>query len=79
MIVNLAELRQQRTLPPQPELDPAHPRRRNPLLLEQQKSERRIFCVPCDQITGTRLPVFTATRLTVPPGRGAHNCMMHSK
>ena len=41
MIVNLAELRQQRTLPPQPELDPAHPRRRNPLSLEQQKKRAK--------------------------------------
>jgi hypothetical protein len=41
MIVNLAELRQQRTLPPQPELDPTHPRRRNPLSLEQQKKRAK--------------------------------------
>jgi hypothetical protein len=41
MIVNLAELRQQRTLPPRPELDPSHPRRRNPLSLEQQKKRAK--------------------------------------
>ena len=41
MIVNLADVRQQRTLPPQPELDPAHPRRRNPLSLEQQKKRAK--------------------------------------
>jgi hypothetical protein len=41
MIVNLAGLRQQRTFPPQPELDPAHPRRRNPLSLEQQKKRAK--------------------------------------
>src|SRR5215469_18295170 len=41
MIVNLADLRQRRTLPPQPELDPAHPRRRNPLSLEQQKKRAK--------------------------------------
>ena len=41
MIANLAELRQQTTLPPQPELDPAHPRRRNPLSLEQQKKRAK--------------------------------------
>jgi hypothetical protein len=41
MIVNLAEVRQQRTLPPQPELDPSHPRRRNLLSLEQQKKRAK--------------------------------------
>lgn len=41
MIVNLAQLREQRTLPPQPELDLAHPRRRNPLSLEQQKKRAK--------------------------------------
>jgi hypothetical protein len=41
MIVNLDELRQQRTVPPQPELDPVHPRRRNPLSLEQQKKRAK--------------------------------------
>jgi len=41
MIVNLADLPQQRTLPPQPELDPTHPRRQNPLSLEQQKKRAK--------------------------------------
>ena len=41
MIVNLAELRRQRTSPPPPEFDPAHPRRRNPLSLEQQKKRAK--------------------------------------
>jgi hypothetical protein len=41
MIVNLADLRHHRTLPPQPELDPTHPRRRNPLSLEQQKKRAK--------------------------------------
>lgn len=41
MIVNLPEVRQHRTLPPPPELDPAHPRRRNPLSLEQQKKRAK--------------------------------------
>jgi len=41
MIVSLAKLRQQRTFPPPPELDPAHPGRRNPLSLEQQKKRAK--------------------------------------
>src|SRR5579883_424953 len=41
MIVNLAQLRQQRLSPPPPEFDPADPRRRNPLSLEQQKKRAK--------------------------------------
>lgn len=41
MIVNLAELRQQRLSPPPPEFDPADPRRRNRLSLEQQKKRAK--------------------------------------
>jgi hypothetical protein len=31
---------------------------------------QRIFYVPCDRMTGTRLPLFSAPRLSVSPGRG---------
>lgn len=41
MIVNLAELRQQRLSPPPPEFDPADPGRRNKLSLEQQKKRAK--------------------------------------
>ena len=41
MIVNLAELRQQRLSPPPPEFNPSDPGRRNPLSLEQQKKRAK--------------------------------------
>ena len=41
MIVNLAELRRQRTVGAGTEFDPAHPGRRNPLSLEQQKKRAK--------------------------------------
>ena len=41
MIVNLAELRQQRLSPPPPEFNPADPGRRNRLSLEQQKKRAK--------------------------------------
>ena len=77
--MNLAKLRQQRTLPPQPELDPAHPRRRNPLSLEQQKKRAKDLLRGLRSNMGTRLPVFSTTCLSLSPVRGAHECMMHSK
>jgi hypothetical protein len=79
MIVNLAEVRQHRTL---------HPRRNSTPRIRagaihchwnSKKSERRIFSVRCDRMTGTRLPVFSATRLSVSPWSRAHICMRHSK
>src|SRR5262245_35674197 len=41
MIMNLAKVRQKRTFPFPPELDPANPGRRNPLSLEQQKKRAK--------------------------------------
>jgi hypothetical protein len=41
MIVNLAQLRQQRSSPPPPEFDAANPGRRNPLSMEQQKKRAK--------------------------------------
>src|SRR5262245_5297797 len=41
MIVNLAQLRQQRLSSPPPEFDPNDPGRRNPLSLEQQKKRAK--------------------------------------
>jgi len=69
VIVNLAQLRKQRTSPPLTSgFDAGDPRRLRPLSLEQQKKRAKELCAMCARTKPAPSSVFAATaRSPCPP------------